>query len=97
MNSTNENEEKSQNLLQKIMNLIPLNEQAELREKIDNLSFINKLQPNSTKTIDSKNKYDICNENFCLKSDNNIINTNMNNINCKEISNKNFIRVYFFK
>ncbi len=96
MNSTNENEEKSQNLLQKIMKLIPLNEQAELKEKINNLSFINKLQPNSTKTIDSKNKYDIYNENFCLKSDN-TIHTNMNNSNFNEISNKIFIRVYFFK
>ena len=74
MSKTTENEEENQLLLQKIMNLIPKDEQAELMQKVDNLTSKNNLSNNSiSKSRKVKNKvdkYDVSNENFCLNPEN---------------------------
>ena len=80
----------SEKLLQKIISLIPLNEQAELKEKIDNLSIVNKLrQPNFTKNQQLKAKYDVSSENFCLYPENS--NNNTTAIESNEVSNSKSI------
>ena len=74
MSKTTENEEENQLLLKKIMNLIPKDEQAELMQKVDNLTSKNNLSNNniskSRKVKNKNDKYDVSNENFCLNPEN---------------------------
>ena len=73
MSKITENEEENQLLLQKIMNLIPKNEQVELMQKVDNLTYKNNLPNNLPKNRKIKNKlekFGVSNENFCLNPEN---------------------------
>lgn len=73
MSKNIDNDEENQLLLRKIMNLIPKDEQAELIQKVDNLTTKNVI-PNhlsKSKKIKIKNeKYGVSNENFSLNPEN---------------------------
>ena len=73
MSKTTENEEENQLLLKKIMNLIPKDEQAELMQKVDNLTSKNNLSNNniskSRKVKNKNDKYDVSND-FSSKKNN---------------------------